>query len=387
MNTNLFANPQIFQAYQNDPSNAYAQALMQQGASTAPVRSPLEGLARALQGGVGGFFAGRNRERYQQEDEKYRKGITAALQGNDVLAALQASDQPQLQQMALEAKIRQATEKDKDPLVQVFDPNTKTMVYKPQSQAAGLQAAAPEQMKAPTTRQVGDPRRPGVLLDQQWNPQTGNWETVGARMPEPKQAPETWHTVNGPDGKPAYLESSLGNQKALPGQEGSNAKPPSASDLRGEYTKGLKDYNDALTGFYKVVEAAKDPSPAGDIALIFGYMKTLDPTSTVREGEFATAQNAGSVPTQIQSLYNKIINGERLTADQRADFVNSAKTQFTVYEERKQLADQYYSDLATRNNIKPQDVLVPYPSPPSITPNGPQNPRRRRFDAQGNEIQ
>lgn len=36
----------------------YGEAIMQQGAQTTPVRSPLEALARALQGGVGGFFAG-----------------------------------------------------------------------------------------------------------------------------------------------------------------------------------------------------------------------------------------------------------------------------------------------------------------------------------------
>ena len=38
------------------------------------------------------------------------------------------------------------------------------------------------------------------------------------------------------------------------------------------------------------------PDAAGDMALIFSYMKMLDPNSTVREGEYATAQDAGSIP-------------------------------------------------------------------------------------------
>lgn len=77
---------------------------------------------------------------------------------------------------------------------------------------------------------------------------------------------------------------------------------------------------------YKKIEvAAKNPSAAGDISLIFGYMKLLDPGSVVREGEFATAQNAGSVPQSIYAAYNRALNGERLAPDVRNDFVNQAK--------------------------------------------------------------
>lgn len=77
---------------------------------------------------------------------------------------------------------------------------------------------------------------------------------------------------------------------------------------------------------YKKIEvAAKNPSGAGDISLIFGYMKLLDPGSVVREGEFATAQNAGSIPESIIAAYNRALNGERLAPKVREDFVNQAK--------------------------------------------------------------
>jgi hypothetical protein len=111
MNSALFANPQIFGAYQADPRNAYAQALMQQGASAAPVRSPLEGLARALQGGIGGYMQGQTRKGYEEQGEQYRQGLAEALKGGDVIGALSASNQPQLQQLGLEAKLKQAMEK------------------------------------------------------------------------------------------------------------------------------------------------------------------------------------------------------------------------------------------------------------------------------------
>lgn len=77
---------------------------------------------------------------------------------------------------------------------------------------------------------------------------------------------------------------------------------------------------------YKKIEvAAKNPSGAGDISLIFGYMKLLDPGSVVREGEFATAQNAGSIPQSIVAAYNRALNGQRLDPKVREDFVNQAK--------------------------------------------------------------
>ncbi len=176
MNTNLWANPQIANAYQTDPRLGYAQALMQQGGSTAPVRSPLEGLARALQGGLGGWQAGNVKKGYQEQDESYRKGLAEALKGGDVLAALQGSSDPQLQQMGLEAKMRQAmTPGEKDPPVKVYDPETKTMRYVRQSQVDGMQAEGPQ------TPKIGDMRKYRIGqqdITDQWDGE--KWARLGA---------------------------------------------------------------------------------------------------------------------------------------------------------------------------------------------------------------
>lgn len=61
------------------------------------------------------------------------------------------------------------------------------------------------------------------------------------------------------------------------------------------------------------------------IAMVFKFMKALDPTSVVREGEFATAENAAGVPAQISNLYNKLMEGERLGDKQIEEFVSAAK--------------------------------------------------------------
>jgi len=72
------------------------------------------------------------------------------------------------------------------------------------------------------------------------------------------------------------------------------------------------------------VEAAGDTA-AGDVALIFAFMRALDPASTVREGEFATAQNSVGISGRIRAAYNNALTGQRLTPELRADFKQQAR--------------------------------------------------------------
>src|SRR5690606_15297239 len=96
--------------------------------------------------------------------------------------------------------------------------------------------------------------------------------------------------------------------------------------LRGEYQgqQGYKDYVQQEQAYQRVLDSAKDPSPAGDLALIFNYMKVLDPGSVVRESEFATAAASGSFGDRIQAATDQIISGKRLSPEQRLDFLQRA---------------------------------------------------------------
>ena len=63
-----------------------------------------------------------------------------------------------------------------------------------------------------------------------------------------------------------------------------------------------------------------------DVAMIFAFMKTLDPTSVVRESEYATAANAGAgVPEKIWKAYNQAKNGEILLPQLRREIVRAAR--------------------------------------------------------------
>ncbi len=117
----------------------------------------------------------------------------------------------------------------------------------------------------------------------------------------------------------------------IPGGPADRRNNPTPSDLskaemamRKEVTDRVKDQRDVLTMYQKVQGAAQQPSAANDLAMIFAYMKMLDPGSVVREQEFANAQNAAGVPDQVRNAYNKALRGERLNPEQRNQFLSSA---------------------------------------------------------------
>ena len=127
-------------------------------------------------------------------------------------------------------------------------------------------------------------------------------------------------------------------------QQGPQFGPEDISKARKEFTglKPVKDFADQTAAYGRIISSIEDPSPAGDLALIFNYMKVLDPGSTVREGEFATAEQAGGVDARVRGLYNRVVSGERLTPEQRADFANRATRLYQGAEQQyRALADQY----------------------------------------------
>lgn len=130
--------------------------------------------------------------------------------------------------------------------------------------------------------------------------------------------------------------------------------------LRGEFTKVAKDFISVNDAHNRVLAAADDPSAAGDLALIFNYMKVLDPGSTVREGEFATAQNAGSIPDIIRAQYNKVARGERLSKTQRSDFVDRSGRLHSAQLATHRRNEENFTALSNRNQLNPENVVIDF---------------------------
>lgn len=109
--------------------------------------------------------------------------------------------------------------------------------------------------------------------------------------------------------------------------------------------------------YARISSLAQDPSPAGDLGLIFSYMKLLDPGSTVREGEQATAENARGVPDSLRNLYGKIMSGKKLTSDQRVDFLNRSKGIFKSAESQQKKTTEEFGKLGRKNGIDPSKFI------------------------------
>lgn len=153
------------------------------------------------------------------------------------------------------------------------------------------------------------------------------------------------------------------------------ADPKLIQDARKEFTAlpQVKSFAEQTAAYSRIIKSVQDPSPAGDLALIFNYMKMLDPGSVVREGEFATAQNAGGVDDRVRSFYNRVLEGTRLTPGQRDDFANRATRIYSGAQEGYEQIAKQYGSFATSAGL-PADQVIPdfgysgtlYETPPAL---------------------
>ena len=134
------------------------------------------------------------------------------------------------------------------------------------------------------------------------------------------------------------------------------------SKVRREFSglSAVKSFAEQSAAYGRVVASAQDASAAGDLALIFNYMKVLDPGSTVREGEFATAAQTGGIDDQIVSLYNKVKNGQRLTIAQRNDFGDRATRLYDNAEQNFLSLYNQFAEIAARQDMDVSDALISF---------------------------
>lgn len=93
----------------------------------------------------------------------------------------------------------------------------------------------------------------------------------------------------------------------------------------------VQQFRQARIATQQIRQLGQSGRAADDIGLIFSFMRTLDPSSTVREGEFATAQNAASIPDRVRNYYNGALQGTLLGPRQRAEMIGTA---YRLYLER-----------------------------------------------------
>jgi len=145
----------------------------------------------------------------------------------------------------------------------------------------------------------------------------------------------SWEVVEAPDGTQWQVDPKgvKPPQQLFAGVEaGPDTK--TASDSRKEFSvlPAVKDFSSQAAAFGRIVASTKNPTAAGDMALIFNYMKLLDPGSVVRESEFEMAAASGSFDDRFDGWASRIANGERLSENVRNDFLKRAEMLYSEAE-------------------------------------------------------
>jgi len=138
--------------------------------------------------------------------------------------------------------------------------------------------------------------------------------------------------------------------------------------LRKEYQTRTKVYGELGTTFSNIKSSAEAKTGPGDIALITGFMKMLDPGSVVRETEFATARDTAGLYTRLENSLKKAESGQFLQANQRNEFVNLAK-QYLDSAQKKAGEEKKALGVVVKNyNLNPDNVFGPEEKPATPLP-------------------
>ena len=129
--------------------------------------------------------------------------------------------------------------------------------------------------------------------------------------------------------------------------------------LRADFNKLTGDFRSVGDSFNTILAGADNPTAASDLSLIFAYMKMLDPRSTVRESEFAQAEQSGALPDRVQNIIGRFWDGQRLTTN-RGAFLTQAKNLYDARMPAYTNIVDTYTGIAGRESLDARNVVMDY---------------------------
>ena len=169
-------------------------------------------------------------------------------------------------------------------------------------------------------------------------------------------------------GKTVTRDNPSGNVSLLQVREekkplGGTSKFDAEQSLRKEFTAQSKVFIDVRDSFARIEASSQNPSAAGDLSLIFNYMKMLDPASVVRESEFAQAAATGAWGDRIAAAAAKILEGKRLSNEMRSDFVDRSKKLMQRQNAQHELRKAFFGQQAEEFGLDGKNIIAPFEDP------------------------
>ena len=125
----------------------------------------------------------------------------------------------------------------------------------------------------------------------------------------------------------------------------------------------IKEFVTVRDNYQRVQEMAKQRTGQGDLAVIFAYMKVLDPTSVVREAEYTNAAQAvGKLPA-LSNVPRNWIQGDKLTEEGRIGFVAATQVLYDTKRQSYEQAAEFYRNKARSLGVDPSLVLRDFAAP------------------------
>jgi hypothetical protein len=133
--------------------------------------------------------------------------------------------------------------------------------------------------------------------------------------------------------------------------------------LRKEFQARTKVYGELGTTFSNIKASAGAKTGPGDIALITGFMKMLDPGSVVRETEFATARDTAGLFESLKNDAQKLESGQLFTLNstQRQKYVDLAEQYLKAAQKKADQDKRALSAVVTNYKLNPDNVFGPEP--------------------------
>ncbi len=257
----------------------------------------------------------------------------------------------------------------------MFDPVTQTVMNKPSiltkagmalpsvgEQPMAQPSATPKSAPAPSTPSYSNPESDAVIKDifapneANYTPSSPVELTRGGVTPYTNSAMES--ELAGAVGNPK-LQQKI--KESYSGQFTPKTIFEQENKLRDEYNNNTKDFRTVQSAYSNIMKTGS--TGAGDMSMLYQFVKLLDPNSVVRESEFATAAASGSLGERIQGAAKQIMEGGRLSDDLRAKFLQEAENIYLSQKEGYDRTKQIYGDLAKRSNVNPENVVIEYAKP------------------------
>lgn len=181
------------------------------------------------------------------------------------------------------------------------------------------------------------------IVTQQFDPRSGEWSELarGARF-----APPATTNINTVDPNALPLEIAKFEQ-----------------GLAGDWEKVSRPAGEAVRVHQTISRGLATGNGVGDLAAIYGFVKSLDPGSVVREGEIDLVNSASSIINQMQTISGRAKTGSLMTPESRMKLQVLSDQLLTVSRESYERGQKQYrsrlDSFKTRGlNIDPGAVMT-----------------------------